>query len=183
MIKLVTSNEHKYKEIKSIFLEFGLEVEWVKMSYEEIQDESTARISEDSCRKLQGMIEDPFFLEDTGLYILTLAGFPGPYSSYVNKKIGNKGILKLVGSDRRAYFETVISLSYGGNIYKFDGHLNGTIANAESGSGGFGYDPIFIPDKYNITLSEMGETEKNKISHRRIATEDLIRFINDTMRL
>jgi XTP/dITP diphosphohydrolase len=177
MISFVTSNEHKFREIRSIFLEYGLEVQWTRMSYEEIQGESTASISEDSCRKLQGMISAPFFLEDTGLYIPPLGGFPGPYSSYVNRTIGNSGILKLIENDRRAYFETVVSLSYGGSIYRFEGRLNGTIAPSESGTGGFGYDPIFIPDGYGTTLSEMGENEKNKISHRRKATEGLVSFL------
>ncbi|MHB1709236.1 MAG: RdgB/HAM1 family non-canonical purine NTP pyrophosphatase [Thermoplasmataceae archaeon] len=177
MIKFVTSNEHKYRELRGIFSHHDIEIEWVRMKYEEIQADTTEEISLDSCRKLQPVIEGTFFMEDTGLYIPALKGFPGPYSSYVNSTIGNKGILSLLGGDRRAYFQTVISLSYRMNIYQFSSTLRGSISTEERGKNGFGFDPVFIPDGEKLTLAEMDPERKNTISHRRKAAEKLIDFI------
>ncbi len=177
MIKFVTSNEHKYRELNSIFSAHDIEIEWVKMKYEEIQADTTEEISLDSCRKLQSVIEGTFFMEDTGLYISPLKGFPGPYSSYVNSTIGNKGILSLLGVDRRAHFQTVISLSYGRKVYQFSSTLRGTISTEERGENGFGFDPVFIPEGEGFTLAEMDPERKNTISHRRKAAEKLIDFI------
>lgn len=177
MIKFVTSNEHKFTELKSILSEFRVEIEWIRMKYEEIQADTTEEISEDSCKKLRKLVDGSFFIEDTGLYVPVLGGFPGPYSSYVNRTIGNMGLLKLVNADRSAYFETVISLSLGGEIYLFKSSLKGTISMEESGVEGFGYDPIFIPEGYSRTLSELGLEEKNRISHRRGAAEKMVKFL------
>jgi XTP/dITP diphosphohydrolase len=177
LIKFVTSNEHKYKEISSIFSAHDIEIEWVKMKYEEIQADTTEEISLDSCKKLQSLIEGTFFMEDTGLYISSLKGFPGPYSSYVNSTIGNRGILSLLGSERMAYFQTVISLSYRGSVYQFSSTLPGSISTEVRGKYGFGFDPVFIPEGEELTLAEMDPARKNTISHRRRAAEKLIDFI------
>jgi dITPase (EC 3.6.1.-) len=95
-LKFLTSNMHKYNEISAFLGQLGIECQWVKMKYEEIQGESTEEISRDSAVKLSRQMGDKFFLEDTGLYINSLKGFPGPYSSYISKTIGNEGILDLL---------------------------------------------------------------------------------------
>ncbi len=176
MLSLVTSNEHKYKEISTYLNSKNLEINWLQRKYEEIQADDNDTISLDSSKKLANKINAPFFLEDTGLYITNLAGFPGPYSSYVQSTIGNENILKMA-SGSKAYFKTVITLCWKKNFYQFSGTLNGKISSAISGNLGFGYDPIFIPDNSNKTMGEMTTVEKNKISHRFIALEKLYLFI------
>lgn len=149
------------------------------MAYEEIQADETSEISLDSARKLSSEIKGTFFLEDTGLYIDALNGFPGPYSSFVSRKLGNPGILKLLeGKDRKARFVTVITLCEADRFKQFTGVLEGGIAEEAKGSGGFGFDPIFIPAGRDRTLSEMSVDDKNSISHRSKALEQLISILS-----
>ena len=178
MIKFVTSNEHKFQEIGRKLTLSGISIEWVKMAYEEIQADNTSDISMDSAEKLSREIHEPFFLEDTGLYIDSLNGFPGPYSSFVSRTIGNEGILKLLkGADRVARFITVITYWDGEGFHQFTGTLEGEISLEIKGSGGFGFDPIFIPSGQAKTLSDMSLDEKNSISHRSRALERFVSFL------
>lgn len=178
-IKFVTSNEHKFLELQETFRDSGINIEWIRRKYEEIQGDSTEEISLDSARKITHEINGRFFLEDTGLYIDALNGFPGPYSSYVAGTIGNTGILKLIqGLDRSCRFLTVITYFDGHEFFQFDGMLRGSISKEIRGKGGFGYDPIFIPDGQSITLAEMGIETKSSISHRSLAAQ---RFISHLM--
>lgn len=174
MIRFVTSNRHKFEEVKALALSFGIDVEWEDMQYEEIQGDSTEEVSFDSCVKLKDRIKGDFFMEDTGLFIDALNGFPGVYSSYVQKTVGNEGILKLLkGLGRSAKFRTVATACVGGDIRQYIGELSGTIVDQVRGSGGFGYDPIFLPDGSEETLAEMDVEHKNRISHRFHAIEKL----------
>ncbi len=113
----------------------------------------------------------PVIVEDAGLFIKALNGFPGPYSSYVNKTIGVEGILKLMRGikDRTAYFFSVVAF-YDPDINElefFYGKVEGEIAEEARGKSGFGFDPIFTPiEGDGRTFAEMGVEEKNKFSHR-----------------
>ena len=178
MLKFLTSNMHKYNEISAFLGQLGIECQWVKMKYEEIQGESTEEISRDSAVKLSRQMGDKFFLEDTGLYINSLKGFPGPYSSYISKTIGNDGILDLLkNKERSAYFLTVISYFDGMNVLTFQGKLNGRIAEEEKGKTGFGFDPVFVPENCENTLAEMSIEEKNQHSHRINALKSFISYL------
>jgi XTP/dITP diphosphohydrolase len=176
VIKFITSNEHKYMEVSAAFQKKGLSLSWQKKKYEEIQASDNETICMDSCIKLAEDIEQPFFIDDTGLYIEKLNGFPGPYASYVQDTIGNSGIIKLAsGSD--AYFKTVISLMMQNKVYQFTGILIGKISDKESDGNKFGYDPIFIPAGYSKTLAELSPGDKNAMSHRGKALNNLIDFL------
>ncbi len=182
MILFITSNAHKFREIQEMMNASGVDIMWKKMSYEEIQEDTTEAISLDSARKLSLMIREPFFLEDTGLYIDDLGGFPGPYSSYVFKTIGNQGILKLLaGIPGRASFITVVTYFTGKEFLQFRGELKGNISNIPIGNEGFGYDPIFIPDGYTQTLGELGVTDKNRISHRSKAVGKFVEYLKSSV--
>lgn len=149
------------------------------MVYEEIQADTTEEVSLDSCRKLIAIIDGDFFIEDTGLYIGALGGFPGPYSSFVQKTIGNDGILKLVdGKDRSAEFVTVITMNKSGKIVQFRGVLKGRISDSIAGEHGFGYDPVFLPEGSGKTLAQMEISEKNRISHRADAVRKLADYLD-----
>lgn len=178
MTLFITSNEHKFREIRDAMHKTGLELQWEKTQYVEIQGDTTAEISLDSARRLSDRIAKDFFLEDTGLYIDSLNGFPGPYSSYVASTVGNEGILKLLsGKGRKARFMTVITYSSKGVYTQFEGVLEGRISESVSGNFGFGFDPIFIPEGQSRTLAEMTVDEKNRISHRSRALSKLVEHI------
>ena len=112
------------------------------------------------------------------MYINSLKGFPGPYSSYISKTIGNEGILDLLkNKERSAYFLTIISYFDGANVLTFQGKLNGRIAEEEKGKTGFGFDPVFIPENCEKTLAEMSIEEKNQHSHRINALRSFISYL------
>ncbi len=176
-MKFVTSNRHKFEEISHLFKASGLELEWKEMRYDEMQEDYTELISFKSCIQLSKALKGSFFLEDTGLYVNALSGFPGPYSAYVSRTLGNDGILRLLDDDRRATFKTVVSYFDGSKVRQFGGIVNGSIATEVSGSGGFGFDPIFIPSGYKKTLGQMSIDEKNSTSHRARAISRFISYL------
>ena len=124
------------------------------------------------------------FADDSGLEIDALNGEPGIYSARYAGKYNdheaniNKVLNKMAGVlNRKASFKTVISLKWKGGDYFFEGIVEGTIRLARSGMAGFGYDPIFQPEGYEITFAEMSMDAKNKISHRGRAVEKLVAFL------
>ncbi|MEM0301740.1 MAG: XTP/dITP diphosphatase [Archaeoglobaceae archaeon] len=175
-MKFITSNEGKFREAKSLAEKFSIEIEWLKMEYEEPQGLELEIIAKRSAEQLAKEIKEPFFIEDSGLFIEALNGFPGPYSSYVFKTIGNKGILKLMTGipNRKAYFKAVVAYFDGTKVMTFEGIVEGEIATEIRGDKGFGFDPIFLYG--NKTFAEMGE-EKNLVSHRRRALEKFFRTL------
>ncbi|MBD1387093.1 non-canonical purine NTP diphosphatase [Mucilaginibacter rigui] len=125
------------------------------------------------------------FGDDSGLEIDALNNEPGIYSARYAGEHGNhaanmdKVLEKLKGADnRKARFRTVISLIWNGDEHFFEGTVPGTIRTERCGTAGFGYDPIFQPDGYGITFAEMSMEEKNSISHRGRAVDQLIAFLN-----
>ena len=122
--------------------------------------------------------EDNFFIEDSGLFVEALNGFPGVYSAYVFKTLGYKGLIKLMEGEenRRAYFESVVGLRFRGEVKIFRGRVYGTIAERPSGEKGFGYDPVFIPEGYNVTFAQSPEI-KNRVSHRKRALEQMHAYL------
>ena len=126
------------------------------------------------------------FADDTGLEVEALNGEPGVHSArYATDghdfTANNRLLLKnMEGKDnRKARFRTVISLILDGEEYLFEGIVEGRIAESEAGCGGFGYDPLFIPDGYNCTFAEMSAEEKNAISHRGRAVQKLVAFLTN----
>jgi XTP/dITP diphosphohydrolase len=126
------------------------------------------------------------FGDDSGLEIDALNGEPGVYSARYAGTHGNhtanisKVLDNLKGeTNRKARFRTVISLIWNGEEHFFEGTVEGTIRQELSGTGGFGYDPIFEPEGYDITFAEMSMEQKNAISHRAKAMEQLIAFLNE----
>jgi XTP/dITP diphosphohydrolase len=126
------------------------------------------------------------FSEDTGLEVDALNGAPGVHSARYAGEDGNaqanmeKLLHNLKGVDNRsARFRTVISLMWNGEPIFFEGICPGQIATTPRGEGGFGYDPIFIPDGSNLHFAEMPMTEKNKFSHRKKALHQLLNFLQN----
>ncbi len=176
MFKLITHNVHKFEEMKKVIPS----LEMVNMEYPEIQADTLEDVIEFSLNDLAGKIEGNFIIDDSGLFIHSLNDFPGVYSAYVFKTLGNRGILRLMEGmeDRSATFKTVIGLRIEGQNFKFVGLCHGRIATEERGTNGFGYDPIFIPEGYERTFAEMSTQEKNKVSHRGRAIRKVASFLD-----
>ena len=124
------------------------------------------------------------FADDTGLEVEALGGEPGVRSArYATDghdfAANNRLLLKNMEGvkNRKARFRTVISLILDGEEHLFEGIVEGHIAESEAGCGGFGYDPLFIPDGYDCTFAEMSAEEKNAISHRGRAVQKLVSFL------
>ncbi len=184
ILYFITGNKHKFQEISAIIKS---EAPWINLKMAnnipktEIQDYSLENIALFAAKTICEKFDKNFILEDAGLFIRSLGGFPGPYSSYVYKTIGCDGILKLLDSvsDRTAEFKSVIVLYYQGILKIFVGLAKGKISIKKRGSLGFGFDPIFIPEGSEKTFAEMTLEEKNLKSHRGKSTRKLLEFLKN----
>ena len=159
----VSSNNHKYQEAKVILDSFGIKLGFFKYALEEMQSNSLKSVALQKAKHAFSKCKKPIIVEDAGMFIDSLDGFPGPYSSYVFKTIGNKGILNLLHAKRQAKFVSVVTYCDQKILQSFDGKLDGIISTSQKGEG-WGYDPIFIPKNTKKTFAEL--TSKNELSHR-----------------
>jgi len=166
-IIFASTNENKFKEILLHLRNFDLEIEFLRFKTNEIQSEILEDIALEKSKVAFEIIGQPLIVEDTGLFIDSLNGFPGPYSSYVLQTIGNNGILELLSnkSNRLAYFRSVIAYNDGKYNLTFSGEARGNISDHIS-EVGWGYDPIFIPEGSSITYGQHGIKNKISKSHR-----------------
>lgn len=191
MKKLVfaSSNEHKRSEIIAILPK---NIELVNLTdlniFEEIPEtgetlEANATIKAKYVYDRTGL---DCFAEDTGLEVFCLNNEPGVISARYAGPARNASdnmdlLLNKMGqeSNRKAQFRTVIALIWQDEIYYFEGMVSGTIALNKSGSAGFGYDPVFIPDGFNQSFAELGDEIKNSISHRSVAVNKMMEFLKN----
>jgi len=166
-ILFATSNPHKFEEARGFFASRGVDVGHHMFRHSEIRSDSLEEIAREAADAAFRECKKPVFVEDAGLFIDALSGFPGTYSGWVQGKIGNAGILRLLEGmgDRSARFEACIAYHDGSGISCFFGRCGGKIAFRERGGSGFGYDPIFVPEGHSQTFAENIEL-KNKTSHR-----------------
>jgi len=183
-----TNNKNKLREIKHIIHN--------KINILSINDlnhfddlEETGFTLKDNASQKARFIYKKFnkncFADDSGLEILSLNNEPGVFSArYAGSHCSaddnmNKVLKKLENiKNRNAIFKTVISLIFEGKEYFFEGSIEGIITNEKIGHNGFGYDPIFRPNNFNLTFAQMSVKEKSKISHRAIAISKFVKFIN-----
>jgi len=173
VVFFATGNIHKFNEVRSILTKLDIAVGMLRVKDSEIQSDSLMEIAQTSVRDAFKRCHMPVIVEDAGLFIDALNGFPGPYAAYVYKTIGNKGLLTLMENveDKKALFQSAIA--YCDNIsctpVCFKGEAKGEITTNErvgSGKSGFGFDPIFQPSGSVKTFAEMTLEEKNGFSHR-----------------
>jgi XTP/dITP diphosphohydrolase len=179
-IVFVTGNKNKFVEVKDILNTFGIEVIQDKNGYPELQEDELEPIAAYGAQHAANKLNMPVMVDDSGIFIKVLNGFPGPYSRFVEDKLGNLKVLKLMEKeeDRTAYFKTVIGYCEPGKEpLVFSGIVKGKIAHEERGIGGFGYDPIF--EHQGITFGELRYDEKNKVSHRRMAIDKFLELFID----
>ncbi len=165
---LITNNQHKIAELKPVFEEYGLKFTTNPYSKVEIRSDEVAEVAEVAAKHAFNELKGLVVVDDTGLYIDSLNGFPKAYAAFVLRTIGIEGILRLMDGidDRSARFVTAVGFSDGKQIKVFTGVTHGTISLTPSGDSGFGYDPIFIPDGMNKTYAQLSMLEKVSISHR-----------------
>ena len=162
-----SSNENKFREARDVLSKFGINLQFLKSNLVEIQSDNLEEIAQHKASQAFSLCSKPVIIEDDGLFIKSLKGFPGPYSSFVFNTIGNKGILKLVLTNRKASFLSVIAYcEKQDDVMLFDASVSGKISKRSYGTK-WGYDPIFIPDGQVKTFSRL--KEKNIISHRYLA--------------
>ena len=181
-LKVVTSNDGKIKEFRQAFDKTPIYPIKVPVGYPEIQVSSLEEVVDFGLSWLKEKIHPPFVIDDAGVFVDDLKGFPGAYSRYVYDTIGLLGLLKqMEGQDnRKASFKCVLGiLLENGNVHKFIGECEGKIIHELRGDSGFGYDPIFIPDGFDRTFAELSSEEKNEISHRGRAMQNLLTFISE----
>jgi XTP/dITP diphosphohydrolase len=182
LIFFATTNFHKFNEARAVFTKHGIAVAMIRIKSLEIQEndlEAIAKFSAMDAAKKCGL---PIIVEDAGLFIKALNGFPGPYSSYIYKTLGIKGVLKLMEGieNREAEFRSVVAYCEPKtNILEtFCGKIKGKITEKARGKSGFGFDPIFqlLGSKGLKTFAEMSIEEKNQYSHRAKALHAFIKW-------
>ncbi len=188
-IIFATNNKNKVDEIRSVLknsfqiislCEAGINIE-IPEPFETLEE--NAREKSNTIYNLTGK---DCFSEDTGLEVTTLNNEPGVKSARYAGQDNDfrKNIEKLLlnlkdKENRKAQFRTVISLMLQGREYQFEGICKGNISNKETGSNGFGYDAVFIPEGSTKTFAEMTMEEKNNFSHRKKATAKFVQFLNE----
>jgi XTP/dITP diphosphohydrolase len=180
-IVFVTSNKGKVAEATALLASLGYTVEQKDLGYPEIQVDSLQEVALNGAENIRQRLHSAFFLEDSGIFITSLAGFPGVYSKYAYLTIGLPGILKLLEgkTDRSAIFRSVIAYTQPGHDPELlVGECPGTIALEQRGTGGFGYDPIFIPNGWSQTFAEVTPQVKNTVSHRGRAMDLLVQRLS-----
>lgn len=164
VLRFVTSNRDKVREVRALL---ETPVEQVEYDYPELQADSLETVATAGARDAYASLGegDPLIVEDSGLFVDSLGGFPGPYSAYVEATLGIARVWRLAEpeSDRRARFRSVVAYVDDSGVETFVGEVEGAIV-APRGDGGFGYDPIFAVD--GRTLAERTTAEKNALSHR-----------------
>ena len=169
----VTGRDHKVREAEAIL---DMDVEQVKLDVPEIQSTDVVEVVKEKAKAAARLSGRTVVVDDTGVYIDALNGFPGALSRPFLDTLHNKGILNILRDEknRKTLVRTAVGLcSPGSEPLVFVGEVRGSIALEERGTGGFGFDPIFVPDGSQKTYAEMTLAEKNEISHRRKAFDKL----------
>jgi XTP/dITP diphosphohydrolase len=173
VIFFATNNINKFNEARKELARYEIAVAMFRIKTLEIQSESLEEIAKTSALDVCEKCRLPIIVEDAGLFIEALNGFPGPYASYVYKTIGNKGLLRLMENveNRKAVFRSVIAYCSSDTTAPicFSGEVEGEVTLEERTSenkSSFGFDPVFKPTRSTKTFAEMSITEKNRFSHR-----------------
>ena len=183
ILKVITSNLGKVIEYREALKPFGIDAEHMSMPYDEVQSSRLEDVVIRGMEHLRALGLTDFIIDDSGMFIGALGGFPGVYSAYVQKTIGNAGILKLMENvnEREAEFQCCIGCSIKDKDIIVTGRCIGIILKKETGNEGFGYDPIFSSDGKR-SLAEMPLSKKNSVSHRGNAIRLLMKDVEKACR-
>lgn len=178
-VTFVSTNPGKVREVQDVLRPYGVRVRWERRKLPEPQARTLTEVVAvklEAVRDLKGTV----LVEDSGLFIPSLKGFPGVYSAHFLEVWGFGPILELLRRrNRHAYFRTVAGLQRGNRRKLFVGEVHGTIARRPSGRRGFGYDPIFVPRGWDRTFAEVPTETKNSVSHRARAIRKVGRALEE----
>jgi XTP/dITP diphosphohydrolase len=173
-IALITGNADKAAEYAAML---GIDVTPAKADLTEIQSLDVADVAARKAADAYAQLREPVLVDDTGLAVHVWNGLPGALVAWFLDTVGAQGILNMAAglTDRRATVTTALGYADANGVQVFTGTVDGTIATEPSGTSGFGYDPLFIPDTdpSHRTYAQMTSEEKNKISHRRRAVDEM----------
>src|SRR2546427_5639156 len=172
----VPQNHHKYQEARRTLDPFGIKILMLATPKTKIQSPSLGEIARFAAKEAAKKHSRAVVVEDSGLFVRVLNGFPGPFSSYVHDTIGVEGLLRLMSRQtrREAYFQASLALaSPKESSQEFSGKVHVTISHEPAGTQGFGFDPIFIPRGARKTFAQGGTEFKDKYSHRAVAFRKL----------
>jgi XTP/dITP diphosphohydrolase len=185
-LAFVTGNAGKAKELAALLRPLGITVRQDKRGYAEVQAETLREVAQAGAQHLlAGGLAPPFLLEDSGLFVAALRGFPGVYSRHALDTIGVPGLLRLLQDveleSRGASFQAcLLYVDPTGVPRAFEGSCPGRIAERAVGTNGFGFDPVFVPRGYDQTFAEMTEAQKSALSHRGQAARAFLDFLKKT---
>lgn len=184
-----TNNKHKLQEVRDMLDGIVVVKSLADCGLEGDIPETADTLQGNALQKAQWVwdrCKTDCFADDTGLEVSALNGAPGVYSArYAGEHCSfddniNKLLAALEGEDnRKARFRTVVCLIEGGNPRYFEGQVNGKILTERRGAEGFGYDPVFQPERFALTFAEMPEEVKNTISHRGVAIAKLVEYLKN----
>jgi XTP/dITP diphosphohydrolase len=171
-ISLITGNEGKAREYATLL---GIEVSAVKEDLIEIQSLDVVDVVTRKVQDAWSKVHSPVLVDDTGLTLNAWNGLPGALVAWFLNSVGPQGILDMAAgvTDRAATVTTALGYADANGVRVFTGTLQGRLTTERRGDGGFGYDSIFVPAGGDLTFAEMSSEEKNQISHRRLAVEEL----------
>jgi len=171
-IALVTGNEGKANEYAGLL---GVEVTRISADLVEIQSLDVAEVVRQKAAAAYSQVRRPVLVDDTGLALRAWNGLPGALVRWFLQTVGPAGLLTMATglTDRRATATVALGYADADGVRVFTGALDGVLTTAPRGGGGFGYDPVFQPDGSDLTLAEMSDEVKNKISHRRLAVDSM----------
>lgn len=173
IIRFATGNKNKLEEFKKYLNPLGIEIIHEQVDYPEIRSDDIEEIASAGAEYVANIIKKSVIVEDSGLFIKSLNGFPGTYTKWVHQKIGHDGLFRLLeGKDTSAEFRTCIGYAAAPKKkpLTFLGIAKGKVILEERGTFGWGHDPIFIPESYDRTWGEDPEL-KARTSHRIRALE------------
>lgn len=182
LINYITGNQSKFDEAKEIFKNKDIDLIKKDLKIEEIKSLDQKKVIIDKARKAYNILKKPLIIDDVGIYFNAYNNFPGTYTRFLYEAIGYDGIKKLLkDKGNSAYFKILICYKDKDAEMVFEGVLNGRIIENKSDviNKNFQYDSIFIPESYEIPLSEIALEKRAEFSHRKIAIDKLIKWIND----
>jgi non-canonical purine NTP pyrophosphatase (RdgB/HAM1 family) len=175
-ITFITGNEHKAKYVSAWL---GMPIEHKKLDLDELQTLDLHKLVDHKVKQAYGILKTPVLIEDAQLVFHALGKLPGPFIKFFVEELGPLGIVRMMQAfdDRRATGRICFALYDGREIRYFEGDMTGRIAHEPRGTGGFGFDSIFINDGYAKTRAEMTEEEYEESSYRKQALDKLRAYL------
>ena len=179
-ISFATGNKNKVFEANQVGREKGVEFQRIRQPYPEVRSDDVAEVALKGVEYVHNKVGGPVIVEDSGFFVNALNGFPGAYSAMVYDKIGLAGVLRLMEGlqERSCLFKAAVAYMDGEEHKVFTGIIKGTMTKSIQGDGGFGYDPVFIPEGASETYATNPE-QKRDSSHRKKALEKFLDWLSE----